>query len=33
MGVNCNFAGSELDLIEMEGRENRRKSVLDLVRE
>ena len=33
IGANVNLAGAELDLIAMEGRENRLKSVLDRVRE
>ena len=33
IGSNVNLAGAELDLISMEGRENRLKSVLDRVRD
>ncbi|HIY54376.1 MAG TPA: AAA family ATPase [Candidatus Agathobaculum merdavium] len=33
IGANVNLAGAELDLIAMEGRENRLKSVLDRVRD
>ena len=33
IGANVNLAGAELDLIMMEGRENRLKGVLDRVRE